>query len=72
DIAARKTKSDYVILSGGAAVNKFLLKGIKRILEENGKELIVPSVVPPGDGGISLGQAIYAGQVLNGYIKTKR
>jgi len=50
-------------------VNRIILKGIERAVGERGKKLIVPSLSPPGDGGLSLGQAIYAGLMLNGYIK---
>lgn len=69
EIASKATKSNYVILSGGAAVNRIILKGAEASVREKGKELIVPSSSPPGDGGISLGQAIYAGMVLSGLIK---
>jgi len=70
-IAAESTRSDFVVVSGGAAVNRIILKGIERAVEERGRKLIVPSLSPPGDGGLSLGQAIYAGLMLNGYIKER-
>ncbi|MEM4430320.1 MAG: hypothetical protein QXM08_04090, partial [Thermofilaceae archaeon] len=45
-----------VIASGGAAVNDYIIKGLRRVL---GKVLL-PIGIPPGDGGIALGQAVVA------------
>jgi hydrogenase maturation protein HypF len=67
-IAAKLSRNGVIILSGGAAVNRFILKGIKEEINAEGKRLIMPSQVPPGDGGISIGQAIYAGLKLNGML----
>ena len=49
----------YIYISGGAAVNEFILKGVFSSSKEYGLLLRTHRVVPPGDGGISLGQ-IYA------------
>ncbi|WP_231112318.1 carbamoyltransferase HypF [Stygiolobus azoricus] len=48
---------DKVIVSGGAAVNEYILKGMMENSE--GAEIILPRKVPPNDGGIALGQAYY-------------
>ncbi|MEM1521555.1 MAG: hypothetical protein QXU69_00855, partial [Thermofilaceae archaeon] len=45
-----------VIAGGGAAVNDYIIKGLRRVL---GKVLL-PIGIPPGDGGIALGQAVVA------------
>ena len=49
--------SDRIFVSGGAAVNEYILKGI--ISTSEGIEVLVPRRVPAGDGGIALGQDFY-------------
>lgn len=51
-----------VLLSGGAAVNEYLVKSLKKVL----KGVLLPRGVPAGDGGIALGQAVVAGLSLSG------
>ncbi len=54
--------SDYssvVAVSGGASVNSILIRGIKEAVGR--LSLLTNSRVPPGDGGISLGQIVCAG-----------
>ena len=46
-----------VVVSGGAAVNDYIIKGLKKTV---GK-LLLPRGIPPGDGGIAVGQAVVAG-----------
>jgi hydrogenase maturation protein HypF len=46
--------------SGGVAHNEHITLTIRRIIEANGFKFLVPNLVPPGDGGISLGQALIA------------
>ncbi len=48
--------SDYIFISGGAAVNSIIVDGIKDSAREEGLKVRVNTSVPPGDGGISLGQ----------------
>jgi hydrogenase maturation protein HypF len=43
--------------SGGVACNKILVSKIKSIVEHSGLKFVVHRSVPPGDGGLSLGQA---------------
>lgn len=43
-----------VIVSGGAAVNSIIIKGIKEALID--KKVVLPKFSPPGDGGIAVGQ----------------
>ena len=46
--------------SGGVAYNEEITSTIKRLIEENGFKFVVHRMVPPGDGGISFGQAMTA------------
>jgi hydrogenase maturation protein HypF len=47
--------------TGGVAYNNFLLAAIRDIVTSAGHKFILHSLVPPGDGGLSFGQAIVAG-----------
>jgi hydrogenase maturation protein HypF len=47
--------------SGGVACNEILALIMRRIVEASGLEFLVHDVVPPGDGGLSFGQAVVAG-----------
>ena len=49
-----------VALSGGVFQNRILLSRLLPMLEQAGFETLVNHLVPPGDGGISLGQAYVA------------
>jgi hydrogenase maturation protein HypF len=46
--------------SGGVAYNEHITLAIRRMVEGSGFKFCVHNTVPPGDGGISLGQAIVA------------
>jgi len=54
---AETANVDTIVLSGGVMQNELLLSDIRDALEATGLELWVNRVVPPNDGGISLGQA---------------
>jgi hydrogenase maturation protein HypF len=47
--------------SGGAACNQILASTMRRIVEAAGLQFFVHKAVPPGDGGISFGQAVVGG-----------
>ncbi len=51
---------DSVALSGGVFQNQFLLKRAHGLLMENGFTVYTHHLVPPNDGGLSLGQAVLA------------
>jgi hydrogenase maturation protein HypF len=53
-----------VVLSGGVFHNQILLTRVIELLSEQGFMVFHHQQVPPGDGGISLGQAIIASEVL--------
>lgn len=50
--------------SGGVAYNEHITLTIKKVVEENGFRFIVHDQVPPGDAGISFGQAVAANNSL--------
>jgi hydrogenase maturation protein HypF len=55
-----KSGVNNVCLSGGSFQNVFLLEHLTRRLEADGLNVFTHSEVPPGDGGLSLGQALVA------------
>ncbi len=60
--------SSAVYMGGGAAVNELLVAGAEDVLSRERVPLLLPRRVPPGDGGIALGQAVIAGaRLLHGY-----
>ena len=54
-----------VALSGGCYQNKLLTGLTERELKENGFNVLLHSMVPPNDGGIALGQALYGMHKIN-------
>ena len=48
-------------LSGGVAYNEILTSQVQRIVEASGLGFLVHKQVPPGDGGLSFGQAVASG-----------
>ncbi len=57
---------DRVCLSGGTFQNMLLLRRATSDLRGRGFDVYLHSVVPPNDGGISLGQAVIANETLRG------
>jgi hydrogenase maturation protein HypF len=53
---ALKEENEVVFLSGGAAVNSILVRGIEDELKREKVNLLLNERVPAGDGGIALGQ----------------
>ncbi|MEM2879646.1 MAG: carbamoyltransferase HypF [Candidatus Bathyarchaeia archaeon] len=47
--------------SGGVACNELFTKLMRETVEAAGLRFLVHEAVPPGDGGLSFGQAVYAG-----------
>jgi hydrogenase maturation protein HypF len=67
DVSVLIRKSDglnRVCLSGGTFQNHYLLERAINGLKENGFEVFIHAAVPPNDGGISLGQAVIANEIL--------
>ena len=59
-MASGETGIKDVVLTGGVYQNTLLLKYSKRYLEEKGLKVLTHRMIPPNDGGICLGQAVYA------------
>ena len=49
-----------LLISGGAAVNDYIYMGAADAAKARGRTVHIPGKVPPGDGGIALGQIIVA------------
>lgn len=62
-LVAEKTGQRQVALSGGVFHNQVLLSWLSIELEKRGFKVYHHQKVPPGDGGISLGQAVIASEV---------
>jgi hydrogenase maturation protein HypF len=56
---------DRVCLSGGVFQNIYLLERTVKALYGSGLEVFLHALVPPNDGGISLGQAVIANELLS-------
>ena len=58
------TGIDRVALSGGVFQNNRLLTGLSVALGKSGFDLLTHRVVPANDGGLSLGQAVVAAEII--------
>jgi len=58
-VLKEKTGTSYAVLSGGVFQNSFLIEHAFKGLKERGLVPVIHQTVPPNDGGISLGQAVY-------------
>jgi hydrogenase maturation protein HypF len=58
--AAERTGLNTVCLSGGSFQNALLANGLEAKLTEAGLKVFTHALVPPGDGGLSLGQLVIA------------
>ncbi|MFP4102066.1 carbamoyltransferase HypF [Coleofasciculus sp.] len=59
--------SNHVILTGGVFQNRILLTQVSENLERMGMRVLTHSLVPPNDGGLSLGQAVIAARCRGGF-----
>jgi hydrogenase maturation protein HypF len=58
---AKETGYKNIGFTGGAACNQLLSQIMRKKIEASGLKFIVHETVPPGDGGISFGQAVVGG-----------
>ena len=57
--AFKEYKASYAVISGGAAVNNYIVRGVRDFLKNHGVKLELPRRVPVNDGGIALGQVAH-------------
>jgi hydrogenase maturation protein HypF len=50
-----------IAFSGGVACNEILALTMRKVVESAGLDFLVHQAVPPGDGGLSFGQAVVGG-----------
>ncbi len=60
EVISRTHGLDTIVLSGGVFQNELLLEDLKSLFNSGSLQLWTNHVVPPNDGGISLGQAALA------------
>jgi hydrogenase maturation protein HypF len=60
ELTTRVAEPGVVALGGGCLVNRILGDRLVEELEAAGFEVLLPKDVPPGDGGLSYGQATIA------------
>lgn len=58
---AQEKNVDTIGFSGGVAYNEILVKTMRKTIEDSGMRFLVHERVPPGDGGLSFGQAVASG-----------
>ncbi|MFC2077372.1 carbamoyltransferase HypF [Candidatus Bipolaricaulota bacterium] len=59
---AQEREIDAIALTGGVAYNDAIASRVRRRVEEAGLRYVTNECVPCGDGGVSFGQAVFAGQ----------
>jgi len=64
ELKGRKNTKQIIVLGGGAAVNNYIIRGIREIATNEDVKVILPRKIPPNDGGIALGQ-VYATITMN-------
>ena len=69
EMVSLKTGIKRVVLSGGVFNNMMISRGMVTALKKKGMIVYTHQKVPAGDGGISLGQAVAAGAVMNTLIE---
>ena len=63
-VISSDTGIDRIVLSGGVFQNSVFTRGLVKALEGEGLKVYTHKLVPPNDGGISLGQAAVAAAVV--------
>lgn len=65
-LARRNLPSDVrtIALGGGCCINRLLRQGLRAQLEAHGFECLIATEIPPGDGGLSFGQAVVGSVAL--------
>ena len=63
--ARERTGCSTAALTGGVFQNTLLLRLTQNALKKDGFHVLHHSIIPPNDGGIAVGQALFAMQCLN-------
>jgi hydrogenase maturation protein HypF len=61
---AKENQIQYVGFSGGVALNRIITKAMIDCVQKENLTALIHTNVPPGDGGISIGQVAIAGAKL--------
>ncbi len=56
---------ESMVLGGGCFVNRLLVQGFMDEFQDMGLKVLLPRIVPPGDGGLSYGQCTLAAVTLS-------
>ncbi|HAR62319.1 MAG TPA: carbamoyltransferase HypF [Candidatus Margulisbacteria bacterium] len=64
DILRTETGLDRVVLSGGVFLNSLISSKSEEALTRKGFKVYLQRILPPGDGGLALGQLIIANEVM--------
>jgi hydrogenase maturation protein HypF len=70
--AAKKAGVEQVVLSGGCFQNRYLMERSVHRLRQEGFKPYWHKQVPPNDGGLSLGQAVWAREILKKRLKSRQ
>jgi hydrogenase maturation protein HypF len=62
--AAKENQISYIGFSGGVALNRIITKVVVDYIQQEKLTPLIHINVPPGDGGISIGQVVIAGAKL--------
>lgn len=68
----QQTGLQVAVLSGGVFQNALLTSLVQERLTASGFEVLTHSLVPPNDGGLSLGQAVVAGERIRSVVPGKK
>ena len=63
-LAAESSGIRYVACGGGCFLNAVLVRGLRQALSVRGLQMLEVQAVPPGDGGLALGQAWVARHMI--------
>ncbi len=61
---AEESDVSYIGFSGGVALNRIITKAVVSTIEAYSKTPLIHSRVPPGDGGVSVGQVMVSAALL--------
>ena len=62
---AKENEIQYVGFSGGVALNRIITKAIVDYVKQEKLTSLIHRSVPPGDAGVSIGQAVIGAANLN-------